>query len=57
MQVNKDGFGDSNNFLEIFDNATTIFKNNLYIGATNWAQGVEVWMMLKEFFYLPLVKQ
>lgn len=53
-QFNPDGFGDSNNIHTVFSNATVVFDNRLFIGTWNWANGGEVWMMLRQV-YLPLV--
>lgn len=47
-QVGFDGFGDSNNQLSYWDNATTIFNDKLYIGTDNSITGGEVWQMTAE---------
>jgi hypothetical protein len=42
-QVGFDGFGDPNNVWSHWDNGTVVFRNNLYIAATNYSTGGEVW--------------
>jgi hypothetical protein len=53
-QVGFAGFGDSNNIWIYSDNSTTVFKNSLFIGMFNGANGGEVWQMLNQI-YLPLI--
>jgi hypothetical protein len=54
-QIIAGGWGDSNNyFADYFDKGATVFDNRLYIGTVNWANGGEVWMLLRQV-YLPLV--
>ena len=50
------GFGDSNNSDPFWDNSMTVFNNSLFIGTTNWANGGEVWQLLKQI-YLPLIRR
>jgi hypothetical protein len=54
MQVNIDGFGDSQNRFPHFDNSITAYKNNLYVGTWNRASGGELWQSLWQI-YLPIV--
>lgn len=42
-QVGSAGFGDGNNQWSYWDNATTVFKGNLFIATNNFATGGEVW--------------
>ena len=42
-QLIDDGFGDSNNVSTLWNGAMIGFKNHLYIGTTNGANGVELW--------------
>lgn len=45
-QVGFAGFGDQDNWLSYWDNATTVFGENLYIGVNNvGGNGGEVWKM------------
>ncbi|MCB9418674.1 MAG: hypothetical protein H6667_02640 [Ardenticatenaceae bacterium] len=44
-QVGFAGFGDGNNAWSYWDNATAVFKGNLYIATNNFATGGEVWKM------------
>ena len=44
-QVGFAGFGDGNNQWSYWDNATTVFKGNLFIATNNFATGGEVWEM------------
>lgn len=53
-QVGFAGLGDSNNHGAYWNNSITVYNNRLFIGTTNWANGGEVWMMLRHIF-LPLV--
>jgi hypothetical protein len=53
-QVNSDGFGDSNNRRPFWDNSVAVFDNSLFVGTINWAQGGEVWQLLRQV-YLPAV--
>ena len=55
-QANIDGFGDSNNDFVLRGNATAVFKNSLFIGVDNNANGGEIWQMLRQV-YLPYVVQ
>jgi hypothetical protein len=52
-QVGFSGFGDANNLLSYWDNATITFKNNLYIATTNFVTGGEVWQMTAEPAVVP----
>ena len=54
-QVNPDGFGDSNNISTLWSVGTVAFKNHLYIGTWNDANGGEVWQFVGYPVYLPLV--
>jgi len=54
-QVNPDGFGDSNNTSTLWSVGTVAFKNHLYIGTGNGANGGEVWQFVGYPVYLPLV--
>jgi hypothetical protein len=55
-QINPDGFGDSNNWLDNWDKHTiAFFKDRLFIGTGNSANGGEIWMYLHNQVYLPLV--
>jgi len=54
-QVNPDGFGDSNNISTLWSVGTVAFKNHLYIGTGNGANGGEVWQFVGYPVYLPLV--
>ena len=57
-QINIDGWGDSNvAYADYYNNNMSIFKNNLYVGALGGASGGQVWLLLKNSIYLPLVKQ
>ncbi len=47
-QVGFAGFGDVNNQWSFWDNAVTVFKDNLYVGANNFVTGGEVWQMTPE---------
>jgi hypothetical protein len=53
-QVGPDGLGDSNNISSYWDNSVAVYRDTLYIGTENWANGGEVWMMLRQV-YLPLI--
>ena len=44
-QVGFAGFGDGNNQYSFYDNATTVFKGNLYVATNNFATGGEVWKL------------
>jgi streptogramin lyase len=54
-QVGPDGLGDSNNWAPYWDNSTTVFNDNLYVGTWNPAHGGEVWLYLDKQVFLPLV--
>ncbi len=44
LQVNIDGWGDSNNGWTAWDKAITSFNNQLYVATTNWqVSGAEIW--------------
>ena len=55
-QVGFGGFGDANNNWTYWDNAMTVFNDNLYIAANNWPTGGEIWQLTDETYttYLPL---
>jgi hypothetical protein len=55
VQVNIDGFGDSQNRFPHFDNSVTAYKNKLYVGTWNRASGGELWQSLRQIYYLPIV--
>lgn len=44
-QVGFYGFGDVNNNWSFYDNATTVFKDKLYVSTANNSTGGEVWQM------------
>jgi hypothetical protein len=54
-QVGFAGFGDPNNQWSYWDNATTVFKDQLYIGTNNFVSGGEVWRMIPDVYqaFLP----
>ncbi|MFV2045234.1 MAG: SMP-30/gluconolactonase/LRE family protein, partial [Anaerolineales bacterium] len=57
-QVAEGGWGDGKNrTADYFDKGGVIFDGSLYIGASNWANGAQIWRLLTEFhqIYLPLV--
>ena len=54
-QVNQDGFGDSNNTASNWSNATTSFRNHLYMGTSNVVAGGELWRMQNIYRYLPVI--
>jgi hypothetical protein len=54
-QSGPDGLGDSNNYATYWDNAATVFNDSLYIGASNKADGGEVWRNKSYSVQLPLV--
>lgn len=56
-QINLSGFGDSNNETTLWNSATTVFNDQLYIGTTNYANGGELWRYEKSGsnIYLPLI--
>jgi len=54
VQVNPDGFGNSNNTATYYNNNTVVFNNALYIGASNSANGGQVWQLQPQLF-LPLI--
>jgi len=43
MQVGFDGFGDPHNEWSYWDNATVVFRGDLYIATVNWWTAGEVW--------------
>jgi len=45
QQVGFAGFGDGNNQWSYWDNATTVFKGNLFIATNNFATGGEIWKL------------
>jgi sugar lactone lactonase YvrE len=55
-QVNINGWGDSNNGFSLRGNGITNFNNNLFIGVMNFANGGEIWQMLRQV-YLPFTKR
>jgi hypothetical protein len=54
-QSNQDGFGDSNNSGTNWSNATADFQSHLYVGTSNVVDGGELWRMLQQYTYLPLI--
>jgi len=48
-----DGLGDSNNDRPYWNDSTTVFEDNLYVGTRNFANMGEMWQMLQQIF-LPL---
>lgn len=44
QQINTDGFGNRTNEWIVWGNATTVFKDALYVGVTNYATGA--WSLL-----------
>jgi len=44
-QVGFDGFGDGNNYWTYWDNAMTIYRDDLYIATNNFETGGEVWKL------------
>ena len=54
-QISRGGFGDSNNRNTLWSDGNAIFKNALYIGTWNTANGGEVWLYLHNRTYLPVV--
>jgi hypothetical protein len=43
QQAGFGGFGDSNNSAPFYDSSVAVFKNSLFIGTRNWANGGEIW--------------
>jgi peptide/nickel transport system substrate-binding protein len=44
LQVNIDGWGDSNNGWSLWDRAITTYNDQLYVATTNWgASGAKIW--------------
>ena len=59
-QVAEGGWGDGKNrTADYFDKGGVIFDGSLYIGASNWANGAQIWQMLGESnqIYLPIVEK
>lgn len=56
-QINLDGFGNLNNYATLWNNATAIFKNHLYIGSWNIVTGGEIWEFIGFPAWLPLVRR
>lgn len=57
-QVGFAGFGDLNNKWSYWDNATTVFKDQLYIATNNFKTGGEVWQMTKtHLIFIPFAKE
>jgi hypothetical protein len=55
-QISAGGWGDGNNiFADYFDKAAVIFNDALHIGTYNEMDGGEIWLMLDQQVYLPLV--
>ncbi len=54
FQVGVDGFGDSNNERTEWSNSIAEFNHRLFFGATNYANGGEVWQMMQQIF-LPVI--
>jgi streptogramin lyase len=54
LPIDTVGLGDSNNSRPNWDNSTAVFEDALYIGTVNWANGGEIWQLLKST-YIPLV--
>jgi hypothetical protein len=50
------GFGDSNNRSPYWDNSVAVVGNSLLIGTGNYANGGELWQLLPNKLYLPLVQ-
>ena len=57
QQVGFAGFGDGNNLGPAGDQSAAIFKNRLFFGSRNTANGGEIWMFLPERVYLPLIRR
>jgi hypothetical protein len=55
QQVGFAGFGDANNRGPAGDQTASIYKNRLFFGSRNWANGGEIWEFLLNRVYLPLV--
>ncbi|HLE52050.1 MAG TPA: hypothetical protein VI755_08300, partial [Anaerolineales bacterium] len=53
-QINQDGFGDSHNSGSNWNNATTDYLSQLYVGTSNVMDGGELWRMQQQQTYLPL---
>ena len=54
-KVGSAGWGDSNNaYADYADKDATIYNNSLFIGASNGANGGEIWRLLNQI-YLPLL--
>lgn len=56
-QVGFAGFGDSNNCQPYWGNSIGVFKDRLFIGVANWANGGEIWMYNGYPVYLPFMVQ
>ena len=54
-QVNPDGFGDSANIATNWSNASAEFKCQLYVGTLNATAGGELWRIIQQCSYLPLI--
>ena len=56
-QVGFAGFDTSNNYEPYWDNSTTVFNNNLYIGTFTRSLGGQIWELTLSNLYLPMVKR
>ena len=58
-QVGFGGFGDAHNLAPYWDNSTTIFDNDLYVGTWNNTTGGQVWRYhtLNQQVFLPLTAE
>ena len=56
-QVGFAGFDTSNNYEPYWDNSTTVFNNNLYIGTFTRSLGGQIWEFTLSNVYLPMVKR
>jgi hypothetical protein len=55
-QVGFGGWGDSNNmFADYFDKGATIFNDSLFIGTLNGVTGGQIWKMIPNMIFLPIV--
>jgi hypothetical protein len=57
IQVGFGGLGDSNNTWTFWDNGTTVFEGKLYVAASNYDTGGEIWALTNPLFKvnLPMV--
>lgn len=54
-QVAANGFGHADNWGPYWDSSVTTFNNGLYVGTWNPAAGGEVWLLLDQMAFLPVV--